>query len=353
MKHGFIATGLAAVVALVGVASPASASNQHVGSDLLLEDVELRPGVQSDIHVRFFSKPHVKCNKNTIVAIHGAAASATSWKPLAEALFDRFPHGQRACRIAAIELPGHGESPPPDGILYGDLTLEDYATAVRGTLHRLEQLDLRPRTLMGLSQGGVVLQLVQQQLLDQGSSLREEHGIKRAMLLASVGPQALPWSFSDSGVGPALISQLAFAHPTLGTIVDLPPALWVQTVFTNMNGVIAANAPTPAEVVSEGYISFESIAALGGLVGLSPFSRPDVDAEIFAHEHGTKLDVVAFEHDSLVRPDEKEALYEYLTGEEACDDHFAVVPGEDAVHGMVMSNPDGLIDVLDDQHMLP
>jgi hypothetical protein len=30
-----------------------------------------------------------------------------------------------------------------------------------------------------------------------------------------------------------------------------------------------------------------------------------------------------------------------------------VVPGEDAVHGMVMSNPDGLIDVLDDQHMLP
>jgi pimeloyl-ACP methyl ester carboxylesterase len=347
---------LSALVTLAGSASTSHATHpQPFGSDLMLHNVPLRASVHSDIHVRVFHNLHWSCvwhHKKTVFTVHGAAGTANTWAPLAEAIFDRFHGNKRVCRVAAIDLPGHGGSPPPEGILFGDLTLDDYAAAVIGTLHRLEHRGIRPRVALGHSQGGMVLQLAQQALLDEGKSLREAFGIKRAALLSSVAPGAVPWDFADSGTGPALITQFASTHPTLGQVFDLPPELWVPIVFTNLNGAIPATAPTPAEVVQQEYSSVESFAALAELVGVPPSTRPEVDAEIFADDFGTRLGVVAFEHDTLVPPDNSEALYEYLTGEDAsCG--FAEVLGEDAVHGAPISIPDAVLDAIEDLSILP
>jgi pimeloyl-ACP methyl ester carboxylesterase len=356
MKIRSFAAALSAVASLAGSASMSHATQpQPCGSDLMLHNVALRPGVHSDIHVRVFHNPHWSCawdHTKTIFTVHGAAGSANTWEPLSDALFDRFDGDERVCRVAAIDLPGHGGSSPPEGLVFGDLTLEDFGAAVVGTLHRLKHHGIRPRLALGHSQGGIVLQLAQQALLDDGSSLREAFGIRRAALLGSVAPQAVPWDFADSGAGAGLIMQFASNHPTLGQVFDLPPELWVPIVFTNLNGAIPPSAPAPAEVVQHEYLSLESFTALASLVGAPSFSRPDVDPGVFADHLGTRLGVVAFEHDTLIPPDNSEALYEHLTGEEAsCA--FSVVLGEDAVHGAPINIPDAVLDALEDVSILP
>ena len=59
---------------------------------------------------------------------------------------------------------------------------------------------------------------------------------------------------------------------------------------------------------------------------------------IFAPGHGTKLDMISFQHDTLVLPEENKALYPYATGESP-GHGWTLVEGADATHGMPITHP--------------
>src|SRR5690606_1839093 len=131
----------------------ASSAHADTGEDLFLDGVHLRPGVTADIHLSVYQNTHVPCRSGTVLAIHGANSTAKSLEPFALELTQAPVDGRPVCRVITMDLPGHGLSSPPDGALFGELTLDDYATAVVDVLERLPDEGLRPHTIAGHSMG--------------------------------------------------------------------------------------------------------------------------------------------------------------------------------------------------------
>ena len=315
--------------------------------DLTLQDVALRPGVTVDIHLRVFvdeDYPAAKCNANkTAVAVPGYAHTAATWGPFAEALFADTP--QKICRLVAIDFPGHGLSGLPEGGLsFSNLTLEDYATVVLAVLQALPQHGIEARVLFGHSQGGMVVQIAQQRLVDEGSSLREAFDVKDVVLLSPTMPAALPWAFVENGTAGQLLSNFFVpADPVLGPHFVIPDAAWLLVFFSNLSGQIVSGAPSVADVAALGYNAPEPLVSSLELVGAPPIGqRPAIDAGIFASRYGSQLTIIAFENDIIVRPEEAAALYAYLTGKHN-GGKFAVVHGSEAVHDTYLSDPAALL----------
>jgi pimeloyl-ACP methyl ester carboxylesterase len=310
--------------------------------DVFLDGVELRPGVTATIHLRVLSRPTPGSCHTAIVAVPGAATSATSLVDTGEAILASpggDDDGEGACRFIVVDLPGHGESPPPVGALFGDLGIEDYCAALLGTLDRLEDRGIHTTTLMGHSMGGMVVQRAQQLLVDRGSSLREAHDVKHVVLLApGAWPGGASCALCVNTQFAAALGQFVVFDPSLGLILPrLPGAVYLELAFSRPDGTVATDAPTPAEVDARGFSTDESVAAIQEFLAAPPIPRPNLDPGIFSSDFGTKLDVIAFQQDTLVLPSEAEANYQYMTGESP-EHGFTTVDGENAVHSMPMYN---------------
>jgi pimeloyl-ACP methyl ester carboxylesterase len=333
---------------LFGLAAHAAVAGQLPDTDyeLLIEDIALRPGVMVDVHVRVYVDETRPCRGQTLLAVHGFVHTSAAWGPLAEALFaGEAGAAGVVCRVAAVDLPGRGGSSLPTGILYGDLLLADYVTALAGTLDGLEAAGVHPETIVGHSQGGLLVQMLQQRLLDGGASLLLRYGIHRALLLASAPPAGIAWDFVDSGTAGALLGQLIVFDPVLGLVAVVPDALFPSLFFTDTNGHLAAGAPTPAEVAAEGLNAPEPLLVALNLVGAPPLAREEIDPGIFALRNGTWLSMVSYQEDVLIRPAENAVLYQHLTGQEPGRD-FVEVTGPETVHDLQLSAPRLILDAL-------
>ncbi len=336
-----------ATFSLLILASAASASPlPNTDYDIQIPGIELRPGVEVDIHVKVFVNEDVPCRR-TLFAVHGFVHTAATWGPFAEALFDDNNHSSRAtrpvaCRVAAIDLPGRGGSSLPTNLAYGDLVLDDHVSAVLGTLDALRDQGVRPRKIVGHSQGGLVTQMAQQRLIDQGTDLRSRFQIRGAVLLASVGSAEIPWFFVDSGAGGQLIAQFLAVDPVLGAVISIPDAVFPGLFFTDLMGVPAPGTPSPAEVTALGYNAPEPLLATLNLVGAAPFVRPSIAAGIFSPRHRTRLAVATYDQDILIRPEENAMLYEHLTGD-ADLSRLVAITGPGTVHDLHLADPAGLL----------
>lgn len=310
-------------------------------TDLVLTQVPLRPGVTVDLHLKVFvDEPRASAPcppENVVLAVPGFAHTAETWRPYAEAAFA--DPAARPCAIVALDLPGHGASGLPVGLLFGELTLDDYATALLAVLDGLAGSPYAPGVLMGHSQGGIVIQMAQQRLVDGGSSLRGAAGIGEVVLLAPALPAGIPWYFVDSGAAAQLLGGLlVFADPVLGPHASVPPELWPVLFFSNLSGQLAPGAPTPAQVVANGWNAPAPLYASLQLVGAPPFTRAAVSAGIFAGRYGSRLAIVTYAQDQLIRPDEGRALMQLLTDGQN-GQTFTEIGGEFAVHDLHVSDP--------------
>ncbi|MDQ1351584.1 MAG: hydrolase protein, partial [Acidobacteriota bacterium] len=120
-------------------------------------------------------------------------------------------------------------------------------------------------------------------------------------------------------------------------------AAWPYIFFSNLSGIPASGAPTPQEVDENGYNCPEPLYVALNLTGTQPFERPVVDADIFKIKNGTLLRVATYDQDILIRPEENQALYIYLTGDQDASG-VTVLNGDETVHDLHLSDPEFLID---------
>ncbi len=321
-------------------------------ADLFLDDVALRDGVTSDIHLRVIDNAHAPCATGQMLMVHGAASTANSLAPVAEAIAARPIQGRPVCSVLIMDLPGHGQSSLPDSLPFGELTLDDYSTAVRGTLDRLADQGVRPWGVVGHSMGGLIWQAVQDDLQAQGTSLREAYGVRHATLLAPALPASVPWGFRDLG-GAAGFGPFMVTDPALGDILDIPDAMWPFVVFGTLEGTLAEGALTAEALLSAGMVGPESLAAVGGFFGMEGYPQRDVAPGIFADVHGTRLDIVAFEQDTIITPSDLALLFPYLTGKSPDEPGYLEIAGGHVTHGYPISHPGELLQQFDGAVALP
>jgi len=347
MKRALSVSMIAATLVGFSAADEAYAA-PLVESSIVIDGVPLRPGVDTDVHLQVYTNEAVPCRskEGTIFAIHGVTHTAATWKPLAQAMFDANPPGRPVCRIVAIDLPGHGASPVPRGALYGELTADDYVTAILETTNRLHTShNLRAATMMGHSMGGVLIQMTQQALLEQGTTLRDAMHVDHAIMLAPSMPAAVPWGASDSGVAAGFAAIFGISTPELGPHMSVPADFWAMVYFQNLSGEVVPGAPSGAEAIAYGYVAPESLAAFAQVTGVAPYTRPEVAPGIFMEGLGTDLDIITYEADAFVRPEENAALYDYLTGDETRAG-LTVLEGNDKVHDAHLADPVGWVDAV-------
>lgn len=348
-----------ALVLSVSVVPGQTADN--LDFDLFIEDVELRPGVTVDIHLSVFVNEENPCRKRTSFAIPGLVHTAATWEPFVKALFEGVSEeddDDAVCRVVAVDLPGHGESSLPTGdLLFGDLLLDDYVTALITTLERLRaDFNIRPRTIMAHSQGGLLVQMVQQRLIDQGTNLRRAFKIRKAVLISSVAPVETPFFLAESGLAAQILSPfLVVDNSSLGLHFSIPAENWRLIFFTNFaaplqEAGLVPGAPTAAEIQANGWNARAPLLASLQLIGATPLVRPTVDAGIFAggnddENGGTELNVITYDNDILILSQENQALYEYLTGDVTLSG-LVVITDPNAVHDLQLSDPNLLLTVI-------
>ncbi len=311
-------------------------TQQHV-----ITDITLRPGVTTDITLTQYQRVKQGTCTQVGVAVHGYSHTAATWELFAE----KYLAQGEVCAVYAIDLPGHGASGLPVGMVFGDMVLEDYVTTVQAVLTHLQEQKIHTRTIVAHSQGALVTQMLQQRLLDHGTNLRDAYAVKEVVFLAPAQPLEQSWYFVDSGIATTLLSTFIGFDSTLGTIVGLPGVAFPQFFFTKLSNTVATDAPHPLVFDAQGYASVEPLYSSLQLSGTTPFIRPSIDSGIFGKKHNTKLTVVGYAQDTVVLSHEASSLYVYLTGDIKQKRMFTV-ENENAVHDAYISQPETTVSVI-------
>jgi len=332
-------------------AEAAGSTASAITSGALSFPVTVRGTGAATIAAHVFENPTHRGVVN-VLAVHGLSETGFIFGPLAQTIFADRALGLTVRRIVAIDLPGHGDSSDPtnlpEGVNFGDLTIEDETSVVIQSIDALRKLGVAASAIVAHSMGGLEVQLAQQELLDQGSSLAA-HGIFGAALLAPVPVANVPWVPPQSD-----LSAFIVADPVLGTYVQLTPAAFIALAFSTTSGTVATDAPTAAEVQAAGYVGAEPLSSVLELIGASvpapdggtvTLQRPSAKAGSLGAEHGTLTTIASFSEDVLVPAQYLGPLYEYLTGDKH-DRLYKPVVAPDAVHEMLISNPGGLLDAI-------
>jgi pimeloyl-ACP methyl ester carboxylesterase len=326
---------------------------------ILVEDIEIEPGVTIDINVNVYVNEAAQewGDQGKIYAIEGMSHTANCWEPLAEAMFLHSDPGTEINEIFAIDLPGRGGSGLPEGggFLFEDLYIEHYLAIHRAVLSHLNSEGIFPGFIMGHSLGGLVVILLQEQLVQEGSNL-SIYGIHNAICLSPAPPAPCPWSFLTAGAGNLL--PFAIYTPELGMHLAIPYTIWPFIFFTNQFYVapnMVPGAPAPPVVLANGYSSVEPGALLfemAGLVPPPPFPfkpRIDCEPEVFKFQNMVRLIIIADEYDKMMHPDEMQYLYQYLTDDPGYLG-YSMVAGQETCHDTHIADPEALVEVLNSNY---
>jgi len=333
--------------------------------NILIEDIEFQPGVTIDINVNVYVNENATnwANHGKIFAVEGMAHTANCMQPLAEELFLNPPQ-MEINEFFAIDMPGRGGSGLPEGgsFLLEDMYLEDYLAVIEGALDYLNnELNVYPSTIMGHSMGGLEVIMLQDKLVNEGTNMKKKYKIKNALLLAPAIPAPVDWSFINGGGSSALVPYVDYS-PDYGIYLNLPFYVWPYVFFTNTCCYFAPNmvpgAPTPGEVLANGYNSIEAGPILLQLAGMDPADlnlppsaypykpRPVVEEGIFKPKNGVQLTIVCDEFDKMMDPDDEWILYKYLTNEKH-GKRFIIVLGDETCHDTHISDPHAVVELLD------
>jgi pimeloyl-ACP methyl ester carboxylesterase len=309
--------------------------------------VAVRNGVSVDMGALVVANPNLKRGSNILI-LNGTGQTANTFVPLANAILGDQRLGRQVARVVLLNYPGHGNSGLPvtlsgPTVRFGDLTIDDYVTALINSFTTLNNIGLAPDFLIGHSLGAEVMQLAQQRLVTQGTNMRRQFGITGATFLVPDIAGPLPWLFADGGGGAQAAGAFSRQDPVLGGLLDIPAEAYIQLFFTDLQGRPVPGTPTPDEVRRRGLTSLDSLAMAAQLVGLSG-PRPPFQANIFSRRNGTLISIVGLEQNNLyVFPTEHQTVYRFLTGD-MTDKMYFPLRGPNTVHNIHIINPEMFID---------
>ena len=300
--------------------------------------VAVRDNITTNVVITVRENPrNGGCAGRTLLTVPGLAHTAATWNPLIDQLFG--PNGNHVlCRVASVDLPGHGKSGLPQGALYGSLTIDDYVTAVAGALDGLNARHIHPHAVIGHSMGGLIVEGLQAKLLSGHSSLVKRYGVYLAAVMSPGASREQPWTFADSGLGAQAIAPFIVQDPVEGPVIRPDAGTWAFFFFTNFAQQLSPGTPTLDEIVSRGYIADEALAAGVELEGVPPVPRLSVGTEPFAIRHGTRLLYINPSQDFINLRAEAQAGYLQLTGDQSMRG-FIPVDDDFAVHDMFVAQP--------------
>ncbi len=296
-------------------------------------NVEFRPGVTADINVLVYENPLSRGRGKVGYAGAGFAHGAASYENLIAALFKK---NKDISMIFVPDLPGHGNSSMPKGMLFGDLTLQDYANIDRLVLEGLtKNEELRKHGIkidfaIFHSQHGLTAAMTQEQV-----NLKK-YGIKDVILIAPAPPQQVNWSLLN-WLDPYSFLPYLVADNN-GMYFMLQPDAWVGFFFTKPDGTLNPELPSLEEI--NRYNAKAPVTTTLQLVGLEIVSfnppafrvnnslRPYVSEGVF--EKGPRLWIIAYGDDSIVGKRDIEVTNSILMGMKRAIKNIITIPG--AVH---------------------
>lgn len=261
----------------------------------------------------------------------GFAHSGVSYEPLISALFKE---NRDISMIFVPDLPGHGNSSMPEGMLFGDMTLRDYANIDRLVLDGLtKNEELRKHGIsidfaIFHSQHGLTAAMTQEQV-----NLKK-YGIKDVILIAPAPPQQVNWSLL-SRLDPYTFLPYLIADNN-GMYFMLQPAAWTGFFFTKPDGTLNSELPSLEEI--NRYNAKAPVTTTLQLVGLDIMSfnpptfkvnnslRSYVSEGVF--RNGPKLWIIAYGNDIIVSKQDIDKTSEIMTGKKK--GNIVTIPG--AVH---------------------
>ncbi|WAS95405.1 alpha/beta fold hydrolase [Nannocystis punicea] len=306
-----------------------------------------------------------------VVLISGFGHNALFWEPMARRLLFNWSASVRF--VVAVDLPGHGRNRDPFSGLpesgwagrYSSVDLDDYRDAIISALDKLQNnVDVAPGDLLGAglrvdvvgghSMGGLVVQLVQEELLNGGESMHRRYGTTAAMLFAAVPPEESPWHYSDCRYGPAsgcpapspVLSDFRKAFdPGISTRYgphgNVKDEDFYRLFFRSRDGGMESPIiPTAEELAC--IWSREPLQAVLDLVALVAAEREEVQMGAFAPSRGTRLVSVAYEYDYFFARNggyEEHMLHHHLRGDDDTQDVVTAL-GERAIHDAPWSAPE-------------
>lgn len=298
----------------------------------------IRPGVNVDVQTDVLDNPTPGPGR-TVLMVHGLVHTGNSFRPLANELFCHPPAGGRIKRVLLLNMPGRGGSGLPYGynaVPYGDLTLQDYTAVLIRALVFYSYNNIAPSAVVAHSMGGLVVQMAQETMLQNGSSLKNL-GVNKVTLFGSSSPGNLPDPFLEDGTGLFLLSLYTAQDPNRGNIVSVDPGSFLTFFFTtDLNTSFVPGTPSPNDVVNLGYKADEAYGAALQTLGTADL-RPTVRVNAFRNK-GTTLKVVFGAVDPFNGLEQQKALYKLLTGDQAYSG-VKIINTPDAVHDQHISNP--------------
>ena len=292
----------------------------------------------------------LKYCSGTAVAIHGIAHTASSWDSFAQQVSPSTKGPIPVCRLVAINLPGHGPGlPRSSDPLFGNLSLTDSVTALDRTLRDLRDNGTRIRVLLAHSQGALLVQLLADQLTEQGTSLARKFRVSHVVFLAPSMPREIDWATANDPAIVELAQSFIVEDELRGAHLSIPAPAWIQLFFGSvaLGGATVPGAPEATEAQEGGWIARAPLVSTLQLIGAFPGGRLSVQPLLFRKKHRgyrwrrgprTKLVIVSFENDTFVRPSEADELYVHLTGDTSLAGRVEVT-GETAIHDMYILDP--------------
>ncbi|EMM98975.1 putative lysophospholipase [Leptospira noguchii str. 1993005606] len=298
-------------------------------------------------------------NLKSVLCVHGFGDNSTIYEPLAKELINK----GKARNVYILDLPGHGNSTVTQGSASlpkyaSDLTLIHYSDALRALLSEMTVTEGKKiHTIVGHSLGGIVIQLVQNQLVTRGwgGNLLSSFGIENTILIASDIPSPLPWypgdtDMSDPNSAKSLVWNFKVqkvvyfnVYPpevVYGNFIDSPDDFFIGTKYS-VNGVPVSGAPTASEIPLMN--NLEPYPAGANVVGLDPSgetteSRPrlSITQNIW---NGFNLKVVWLDKDPFFSQSELQGLAQYLKAGLS----VITISDPEAVHGTPYSKPSLLV----------
>ncbi|TGN01608.1 alpha/beta hydrolase [Leptospira yasudae] len=305
------------------------------------------PITKHTIRVNHYSSGSTS-NPKGILCIHGFGDNSSIFAPMAHRLLAT----GKATDVYAVDLPGHGGSwlstyalfGPP---VYGELDMIEYTNVIQELLEQMKGERKNINTIVGHSLGGLIIQLLQDRLLYESSSLLVRFGIQNTVLIASDIPSPLPWYGGDAPISDpysakALVVgfRVNSTNALIGSYVDTPDSFFISSKYA-VNNVPVSGAPSAADLSK--LKNREPYASAANVVGLDPsgltnnaVSRMSVRRNIW---NGFNLKVAWLDKDPFFSQSESAGLADYLKAGLP----LTIISDSEAVHGAPYSKPDLLI----------